>query len=183
MNDWQAHMQRIGFNIEQFKLMMQFTKSEGDSSSFLKKFRNNEMVLEFLCHDVLDRSTTERLHGMLAQHRESVRLEPVTRLQIAAYSALSDRFMTMQPIAYEYASALQQRQSVTESLHMVVSRVAVTLKAAENHLSSLEDAQSTGKTELKCQQVECADFEARLRGVKQQIAVLTCEEARLFHEG
>ncbi|MFA7060749.1 MAG: hypothetical protein WC156_08020, partial [Pedobacter sp.] len=58
MNDWQTHLRRIGFNIEQFKLMMQFTMSEGDSASFLKKFRDNEMVLEFLCHDVLDKGTT-----------------------------------------------------------------------------------------------------------------------------
>lgn len=182
LNDWQTHLRRIGFNIEQFKLMMQFTMSEGDSSSFLKKFRNNEMVLGFLCHDVLDRSTTVRLHGMLEQHRESVQREPVTRAQIAAYTALLDRFVTMKPIADDFASAVKQRLSVTESLRMIVSRVAATLKSAENHLLSLEAAQSADKTELRCQQIECADFEARLRGVREQLAVRACDDARLTQE-
>ncbi len=182
MKDWQAYLSKRFFNIEQFKLMMQFTMSEGDSSSFLKQFSNNEMVLKFLCHDVLDKNTTERLHGMLAQHRESVRLEPVTRAQLAAYSALYDRFFMMKPVADEYAAAVHHRHRVTESLRMVVSRVVATLKSAENHLTSLEHAQVTDKSELKCQQVELVDYEARLRGVKEQIAVLTHDEAQQTYQ-
>ncbi len=182
IHDWQAHLRRIGFNIEQFKLMMQFTMSEGDSSSFLKKFRDNEMVLEFLCRDVLDKSTTERLHDMLSQHRESVRLEPVTRAQIAAYSALSDMFITMKPAADDYSLAMKHHKSVMNSLHMVASRVAATLKTVENHLSTLNKNQSSDESELKCQKTELADYEARLRGIKEQIAALTCEEARFNHE-
>ena len=182
MNDWQTHLRRIGFNIEQFKLMMQFTMSEGDSASFLKKFRDNEMVLEFLCHDVLDKDTTDRLHGMLSQHRESVRLEPVTRAQIAAYSALSDRFVMMKPTADEYASAVNYRQRVIESLRIVASRVTATLKAATNHLTRLENTQSTDKSELKCQKIELTGYEARLRGVKEQSAILICEETTQSHQ-
>jgi len=182
MNDWQTHLRRIGFNIEQFKLMMQFTMSEGDSASFLKKFRDNEMVLEFLCHDVLDKSTTDRLHGMLSQHRESVRLEPVTRAQIAAYSALSDSFVMMKPTADDYGLAVNYRQKAMEALRMVVSRVATTLKAAETHLDRHKKDQIADELELKCQKVELADYEARLRGVKERIAVLTCEETTLSHQ-
>jgi DNA repair exonuclease SbcCD ATPase subunit len=182
MSDWQKHLRRIGFNIEQFKLMMQFTMSEGDSSSFLKKFRTNEMVLEFLCHDVLDKSSTERLHGMLVQHRESVQREPVTRAQIDAYSALFNHFVMMQPIAADYALALKQRLGADEALRMVVSRVAATLKVAEDYLAGLETAQSNDTRERECQSIECADFEARLRGVREQIASLSHEQAKQFHE-
>jgi len=181
IGDWQAHLRRIGFNIEQFRLMMQFTMSEGDSSSFLKKFRDNEMVLEFLCQDVLDKGTTDRLHAMLSQHRESVRLEPVTRAQIAAYSALSDRFVMMKPTADDYAAAVNHRLRVTEALKMVVSRIAATLKAAENHLAGLKYDQADDQTEFKCQKIEYADYEAKLRGVREQIASLSCEEARVNH--
>lgn len=181
MNDWQTHLRRIGFNIEQFKLMMQFTMSEGDSASFLKKFRDNEMVLEFLCHDVLDKGTTDRLHGMLLQHRESVRLEPVTRAQIAAYSALSDRFVMMKPTADEYASTVNYRQRVMESLRIVVSRVAATLKTTLEHLDILNKSQSADEVELKCQKIEFDNNEAKLRGVKERIAVLACEETKQSH--
>jgi hypothetical protein len=182
MKHWQDYLSKRFFNIEQFRLMMQFTMSEGDSSSFLKQFSNNEMVLKFLCHDVLDKNTTERLHGMLAQHRESVRLEPVTRAQLAAYSALSDRFSMMKPVADEYAAAVHHRHRVTELLKMVISRVVATLKSAENHLTSLEHVQATDKTELKCQQIELVDYEARFRGVKEQIAVLTHDEAQQTYQ-
>jgi hypothetical protein len=182
MSDWQTHLRNRGFNIEQFKLMMQFTMSEGDSSSFLKQFKDNEMVLKFLCHDVLDKSTTDRLHGMLSQHRESVRLEPVTRAQIAAYSALFDRFVMMKPTTDDYVLAANNRQRIMEALRMVASRVAATLKAAETHLDRLKNYQTTDEMELKCQRIELADFEARLRGVNKQIAILTCEEATQSHQ-
>jgi len=182
MSDWQAHLHNRGFNIEQFKLMMQFTMSEGDSSSFLKQFRDNEMVLKFLCHNVLDKSTTDRLHGMLSQHRESVRLEPVTRAQIAAYSALSNRFVMLKPTADDYASAVNYRQRILESLRMVASRVAATLKVAETHLDRLKNDQTTDEVELKCQKIELAGYEDRSRGVNKQIAILTCEEATQSHQ-
>jgi hypothetical protein len=182
MSDWQAHLHNRGFNIEQFKLMIQFTMSEGDSSSFLKQFRDNEMVLKFLCHDVLDRNTTDRLYGMLSQHRESVRLEPVTRAQIAAYSAVSDRLVMMKPTADDYVSAVNYCQRTLESLLMVASRVAATLRTAETHLDWLNNDQTTDEMELKCQKIERTDFEARLRGVNKQIAILTCEEATQSHQ-
>jgi len=182
MSDWQTHLRNRGFNIEQFKLMMQFTMSEGDSSSFLKQFKDNEMVLKFLCHDVLDKSTTDRLHGMLSQHRESVRLEPVTRAQIAAYSALFDIFVMMKPSTDDYVLAANNRQRIMESLRIVASRVAATLKAAETHLDRLKNYQTTDERELICQKIELADFEARLRGVNKQIAILTCEDATQSHQ-
>ena len=55
---------------------MKFTLSEGDSSSFLKKFKDNGLILNFLCSEVLVKKTTKSDPDDVSQHRESVRLEP-----------------------------------------------------------------------------------------------------------
>lgn len=182
MHEWQVYLMRIGFNIDQFRLMIQFTMSEGDSTSFLQKFKSKEMVLEFICRDVLDKNTTNRLHGMLSQYRESVRLEPITRAQITAYAALSDLFVTMEPASRAYSSALKYHETTLESLRLVVSRVTATLKAAESGLDSLKAEQFVDTEELRRYKSERENFEARLRGVKQQISVLECEATTATHE-
>jgi hypothetical protein len=174
IREWQANLQRIGFNIDQFKMMMKFTLSEGDSSSFLKKFKDNDLILDFLCGEVIDKKATDQIRRMLSEHRESVRLEPEIRAQFTAFTALLDRFALMKPVADSYKAATTNHDAASRQLQSVASRLDATKIASETQLKELIGKLEISEIYLADSKIGLEQSTATLCGVQERMAFLSC---------
>ncbi len=174
IRDWQDNLRKIGFNIDQFKMMMKFTLSEGDSSSFLKKFKDNDLILDFLCSEVIDKKATDQIRRMLSEHRESVRLEPEIRAQLTAYTALLDRFALMKPITDSYKTATAKHDEAKLLLQSVAARLDATKEAFEGHLNESCGQLAATEEELKSHKAALIQHNAVLCGVQERMSFLAC---------
>jgi hypothetical protein len=174
IRDWQSNLQKIGFNIDQFKMMMKFTLSEGDSSSFLKKFKDNDLILDFLCSEVIDKKATDQIRRMLSEHRESVRLEPEIRAQLTAYTALLDRFALMKPITDNYKTATAKHDEAKLLLQSVAARLDATKNAFEEHLAEFCGQLAAIEDELISHKDGLVLRNATLCGIQERMLFLSC---------
>lgn len=174
IRDWQDNLRKIGFNIDQFKMMMKFTLSEGDSSSFLKKFKDNDLILDFLCSEVIDKKATDQIRRMLSEHRESVRLEPEIRAQLTAYTTLLDRFALMKPIADSYKTATAKHDEAKLMLQSVAVRLDATKEAFVGHLNESCGQLAATEEELKSHKAALIQHTDVLCGVQERMSFLAC---------
>ena len=181
MEQWQEYLRTIGFNIDMYRLMMLFTMSEGDPSSFLKKFGNQEAVLAFVTKEVMDKKSSSRLRDMLVQYRDSIISAPKTRAQIAAYDELLNMFRQLEPVAKKLAQATMQHKDALAGLAVVAARIEATLSREQERMSSLQQTQENEKVVLKKEERELSIAEAELRGIKERLAELACLAAKEDH--
>lgn len=174
IRDWHANLQKIGFNIDQFKMMMKFTLSEGDSSSFLKKFKDNDLILDFLCGEVIDKKATDQIRRMLSEHRESVRLEPEIRAQLDAFTALLDRLSLIKPVADSYKTVTANHAAANRQLQSVAARLDATKIASETKLKELNGKLESSEIDLADSNSKLEQFTAALYGVQERMAFLSC---------
>lgn len=178
MEEWQNHLRSMGFNIDVFRLMQMFTMSEGDPAAFLNRYCNNEAVLGLITREVMDKASTSRLRDMLVQHRESIRLAPVTRAQIAAYNTLLALFSEMEPTAQRLLAAEEEHRKAVAEVGVVAGRIKATLDRASERASFLSLVQNEERSVLVIEQKGLGELEAELRGVRERLAALAVIEAR-----
>lgn len=178
MEEWQEYLVSVGFNIEIFRLMQMFTMSEGDPAAFLKRYCKNEAILGLITRDVMDKASTSRLRDMLLQHRESIRLAPTTRAQIAAYNAVFELFSRMEPVAQRLAAAQDEHRKAQEELGSVAGRVEATLTEVNGKVARLGQAQDEEGVLLAGERKKLGEMEGEWRGVAERLAAIAHLEAK-----
>ncbi len=173
IRDWHDNLRKIGFNIDQFKMMMKFTLSEGDSSSFLKKFKDNDLILDFICGEVIDKKATDQIRMMLSEHRESVRLEPEIRAQLDAFTALLGRLSLIKPVADSYKAAMVNHAAANRQLQSVASRLDATKIASDAKLKELNGRLESSEVNLADNKAGLEQLTATLYGIQERMAFLS----------